>query len=85
MPDGEDAEKVKRRGRPRKTTNLTGKKLFEEQVSSEDEDSVSVSEHEDRGEEDDEDQPLIQSMTSKLRSMKVQRRETKGSSRTPRS
>ncbi|KAK9139477.1 hypothetical protein Scep_009158 [Stephania cephalantha] len=77
-----DKEKpLRRRGRPRKQQNIQGKKLFEEHVSSEEE-SISGSEHdaEDQEEEEEEEEaPLIHSIrsSSKLRSLRVQRQESK--------
>lgn len=64
---------------------MPGKKLFDEQPSSEEEDSISASDPDDQDEEGDEEeeQPLIHSLrssASKLQSMKVHR-ETKGPSR----
>lgn len=64
---------MKRRGRPRKNANLRGKKLFVENSSSEEEDSIGVSDYEARDEEDE--APLIHSIksASKLRALKVKR------------
>ncbi|KAL5983962.1 hypothetical protein ACLOJK_018064 [Asimina triloba] len=77
------------RGRPRKVRNVRGKKLFDEEESSEEEPSISVSEQEqqDEGEEEDEEEeelPLIHSIraSSKLRSLRVSQSERKVSSRT---
>lgn len=71
---------VKRRGRPRKNANFQGKKLFVEQSSSDEEDSIGASDHEAQDEEDededeDDEAPLIQSIksASKLRTLKVKR------------
>ncbi|KAE9585307.1 hypothetical protein Lalb_Chr25g0287581 [Lupinus albus] len=68
---------VRRRGRPRNPQNMEGKKLFDDQSSSDDEDSISeyekdVHDEEEREEEDDEDVPLIHSIKSfsKLRSLR---------------
>lgn len=59
---------VKRRGRPRKR-KIEGKRLFDDQGSSEDEDSISASDHENDDEE--ENAPLINSIrSSRLRSLK---------------
>lgn len=81
---------MRRRGRPRKRPNISGKKLFDEHSSSDNEDSISASEQEDaqdegkQEEEDDEDAPLIHSIrpSSKLRSLGVSREESKGQTRT---
>ncbi|KAG5514343.1 hypothetical protein RHGRI_035679 [Rhododendron griersonianum] len=78
---------VRRRGRPRKSRNIQGKKLFNEQSSSEEEDSISVSDKdaqdEEQREEDDEEAPLIHSIrsSSKLRSLRVSREKNKGQKR----
>ncbi|KAI8522779.1 hypothetical protein RHMOL_Rhmol13G0023100 [Rhododendron molle] len=78
---------VRRRGRPRKSRNIQGKKLFNEQSSSEEEDSISVSDKdaqdEEQQEEDDEEAPLIHSIrsSSKLRSLRVSREKNKGQKR----
>lgn len=78
---------VRRRGRPRKSRNLQGKKLFDEQSSSEEEDSIHVSDKdaqdEEQQEDDDEEEPLIHSIrsSSKLRSLRVSREENKGQRR----
>ncbi|KAJ6827296.1 sister-chromatid cohesion protein 3 [Iris pallida] len=75
MQDEKEGNTAKRRGRPRKTKNIQGKKLFDGQSSS-DEDSISASEQNAQDEEYDEEenQPLINSFRSsaaKLRSMRV--------------
>ncbi|XP_061366461.1 sister-chromatid cohesion protein 3 [Gastrolobium bilobum] len=87
--DEKEGVSVRRRGRPRKRQNITGKKLFDEQSSSEDEDSISVFEQDaqdegGRQEEDDEDAPLIHSIrsSSKLRSLGVSREESKSQTKT---
>ncbi|XP_019425713.1 PREDICTED: sister-chromatid cohesion protein 3 isoform X2 [Lupinus angustifolius] len=74
--DEKEGVSVRRRGRPRKQQNIEGKKLFDEQSSSEDEESISeyekdAQDEEGRQEEDDEDVPLINSikLSSKLRSL----------------
>ncbi|KAL1351079.1 hypothetical protein HN51_015054 [Arachis hypogaea] len=74
--DEREGVAVRRRGRPPKRQNIPGKKLFDEQSSSEDEDSISASEQDGQDEggkedEDDEDAPLIHSIrpSSKLRSL----------------
>ncbi|XP_050237428.1 sister-chromatid cohesion protein 3 [Mercurialis annua] len=83
LPDEKEATTARRRGRPRKRQNIEGKRLFDEQSESEQEDSISGSdqegahEEEKQDEEDDEDAPLIHSFKSsaKLRSLKVSRDE----------
>ncbi|KAH7654259.1 cohesin complex subunit SA-1/2 protein [Dioscorea alata] len=82
LQDEKDGIPVRRRGRPRKDANLQGKKLFEQQDSS-DEDSISASENDQDDDEDDDDeqQPLIhtfRSSVSKLRSLRVQQQEANG-------
>lgn len=82
--DEKEKGAVRRRGRPRKTQNVQGKKLFDEQSSSE-EDSISGSDQDVEGEdnkqeEEDEEAPLIKSFrsSSKLRSLRVSREENGG-------
>lgn len=83
--DEKEGMTVRKRGRPRKQRNIQGKKLFDEHSSSEEEDSISVSDHEDAQEEQkqddevEEDAPLINSIrsSSKLRSLRVSREEKK--------
>ncbi|ONH93757.1 hypothetical protein PRUPE_8G250900 [Prunus persica] len=84
IQDEKDGTSVKRRGRPRKRRR--GKGLFDEHSSSEEDDSISASDHENaqdeenkQDEDDDEDAPLIHSIrsSSKLRSLRVTREETK--------
>ncbi|MCL7023817.1 hypothetical protein MKW94_013499, partial [Papaver nudicaule] len=69
-----------RRGRSRKCRNVQGKKLFDEQESSEDE-SISAYDQEGPEEEDqdEEDSPLIHSFESaaKLRSLRTRKQESK--------
>ncbi|KAG5514285.1 hypothetical protein RHGRI_035629 [Rhododendron griersonianum] len=78
---------VRRQGRPHKSRNILGKKLFNEQSSSEEEDAISVSDKdaqdEKQQEEDDEEAPLIHSIrsSSKLCSLRVSREENKGQRR----
>lgn len=84
MADEKEGAVVKRRGRPRKQRNMEGRRLFDEQSSSEEEDSISTSDHENAQDDDDEeeDAPLIHSIrSSKLRSLKVSREETKSKSK----
>ena len=84
MADEKEGAVVKRRGRPRKQRNMEGRRLFDEQSSSEEEDSISTSDHENAQDDDDEeeDAPLIHSIrSSKLRSLKVSREETKSQSK----
>ncbi|XP_043711657.1 sister-chromatid cohesion protein 3 [Telopea speciosissima] len=83
----DEKESVKRRGRPRKLRNIQGKKLFDGQGSSEEEDSISASDREAQDEEEhdpEEDVPLIHSLksSSKLRSLRVSREDSKGPTRT---
>ncbi|XP_042517338.1 sister-chromatid cohesion protein 3 [Macadamia integrifolia] len=85
----DEKENVKRRGRPRKRRNIQGKKLFDEQGSSEEEDSISASDQDAQDEEEqvhdpEEDVPLIHSLrsSSKLRSLRVSREDSKGPART---
>ncbi|KAI3930532.1 hypothetical protein MKX01_036978 [Papaver californicum] len=70
-----------RRGRSRKRRNIQGKKLFDEQESSEEDESISASDQEGPEEEDqdEEDAPLIHSFKSaaKLRSLRVQKQGSK--------
>ncbi|KAK9945465.1 hypothetical protein M0R45_010980 [Rubus argutus] len=87
--DEKDGTSVRRRGRPRKRRNIQGKRLFDEHGSSEEEDSISGSDHEnaqdeeeqqDEDDDDDEDVPLINQIrsSSKLRSLRVPREGIKG-------
>ncbi|XP_051141640.1 sister-chromatid cohesion protein 3 [Andrographis paniculata] len=79
VADGKEGASVKRgRGRPRKHHTLQGKRLFDEQSLSEEEDSIDGSDQdagaEDKQNDDDdeEDAPLIHTLrASKLRSLKV--------------
>lgn len=80
---------MRRRGRPRKNQNVRGKKLFDENSSSEEEDSISESDvfaegEEEKQEEDDEEVPLIRSFKSsaKLRSLMVSKEENRGQMKT---
>lgn len=85
LGDEKEGPPVRRRGRPRKRGNIQGKKLFDEHGSSDEEDSISASDHEDAQEEEkqddevEEDAPLIHSIrsSSKLRSLRVSRVEKK--------
>ncbi|PIA39433.1 hypothetical protein AQUCO_02600110v1 [Aquilegia coerulea] len=80
--DGFQDESARRRGRPRNQRNLQGRKLFEEQSSSEE--SISASDHEvQEDEEDDEEIPLIHSLrsSSKLRSLRLQRQHSRDQAR----
>lgn len=86
--DEKEGNSTRRRGRPRKKHNLQGKRLFDEQSTSEEEESISASDHEDvhdeekQDEEDEEEVPLIHSIrsSSKLRSLRISREEKKGTS-----
>ena len=80
---------MRRRGRPRKKQNLQGKKLFDENSSSEEEDSISESDQfaegeEEKQEEEEEDAPLIRSFksSSKLRALRVSREEKRSQAKT---
>ncbi|KAL2540559.1 Sister-chromatid cohesion protein 3 [Abeliophyllum distichum] len=81
LQDEKEGATVRRRGRPRKKQNIQGKRLFDEQPSSEEEDSISGSdrdaEDEDEKQVQEEDAPLIHSIrpSSKLRSLKVPRED----------
>ncbi|CAI9107978.1 OLC1v1007477C1 [Oldenlandia corymbosa var. corymbosa] len=83
LQDEKEGTAVKRRGRPRKNQNVRGKKLFNEDSSSEDdEDSISESDQfaegeEEKQEDEDEEVPLIRSFKSsaKLRSLRVSRED----------
>lgn len=86
-----DEKERKRGGRPRKRRNIEGKRLFDEDSSSEEEDSISGSDREDahdeeekQDEEEEDEAPLIHSLrsSSKLRSLKLSRDENKGHRRT---
>lgn len=72
---------MRRRGRPRKKQNIQGKRLFDEQPSSDEEDSISGSdqdaEDENQMQIEEEDAPLIHTIrsTSKLRSLKMPRED----------
>lgn len=80
LQDEKEGVTVRRRGRPRKKQNIQGKRLFDEQPSSEEEDSISGSDRDAEDEDpkqidEEEDAPLIHSIrsTSKLRSLKLPR------------
>ncbi|RZC53339.1 hypothetical protein C5167_012201 [Papaver somniferum] len=81
LNDDKEGSVAGRRGRSRKRRNIQGKKLFDEQESSEEDDYISASDQEGPEEEDqdEEDAPLIHSFKSaaKLRSLRVQRQESK--------
>lgn len=86
----EEEKPVKRRGRPRKVrdvpdvANVRGKKLFKDDGhNSSGEESISASDHQGHGEDndsdDDTDQPLINTIRSsaaKLRSLKISQKGT---------
>ncbi|KAM5573755.1 hypothetical protein ABKV19_013347 [Rosa sericea] len=84
IQEEKDGTSVRRRGRPRKRRNIQGKRLFDDHGSSEEEDSISGSDHENAQDEEqqdeDEDVPLINQIrsSSKLRSLKVSREGNKG-------
>ncbi|KAH6766345.1 sister-chromatid cohesion protein 3 [Perilla frutescens var. hirtella] len=79
---------VRRRGRPRKQQNLQGKRLFDEQTSSEEEDSISGSDEDvgidEKQEEDEENAPLINSLraSSKLRSLRISKEDRRVQTKT---
>ncbi|XP_021761058.1 sister-chromatid cohesion protein 3-like [Chenopodium quinoa] len=81
--DEKEAASLRRQGRPPKQRNLQGKKLFDEQSSSGEEDGISSSDQEAPNEEDeqdevDEDATLIDVIkSSKFRSKKLSRPEDK--------
>lgn len=85
LQDEKEGTGAKRRGRPKKRRNIEGKRLFDEQSSS-DEDSISGSDHEDaqaegnkQDEDDDEESPLINSLkAARLRSLKASREQRGG-------
>ncbi|KAF5175680.1 Cohesin subunit sa-3 [Thalictrum thalictroides] len=79
--DGFQDESARRRGRPLNQRNLQGRKLFEEQSSSEE--SISASDHEGQeDEEDDEEVPLMSlRSSSKLRSLRFQRQHSRDQAR----
>ncbi|KAJ4829530.1 hypothetical protein Tsubulata_035680 [Turnera subulata] len=88
--DEKEGTTGRRRGRPRKSRNIEGKRLFDEHGSSEEEDSISASDRDDvqdeeeENEDEDEEVPLIHTLksASKLRSLRVPRDENKGQTRT---
>ncbi|XP_058083552.1 sister-chromatid cohesion protein 3 [Magnolia sinica] len=87
--EGNASKRRRRRGRPRKARNLRGRKLFDEEGSSEEEDFISASEPEEQDEEEEmedgeEELPLIHSFRSsaKLRSMRVSQSESRGRAET---
>ncbi|KAM6558472.1 hypothetical protein CsatA_027711 [Cannabis sativa] len=85
IQDEKEGGFVKRRGRPRKQQNVQGKKLFDEHSASEEEDSISNSDHENAQDEEDEEEniPLINSIrSSKLRSLKASKNASKSQTRT---
>ncbi|KAK4482229.1 hypothetical protein RD792_009375 [Penstemon davidsonii] len=79
VKEGKEGTSVRRRGRPSKQETLQGKRLFAEQSSSDEDDSISGSDHdaridEEKEVEDEEEMPLIHSIraaSSKLRSLRV--------------
>ncbi|XP_050365973.1 sister-chromatid cohesion protein 3 [Argentina anserina] len=85
VQEEKDGTSIRRRGRPRKRCNIQGKRLFDDHDSSEEEDSISGSDHEnaqdeEEQDEDDEDVPLINQIrpSSKLRSLRGSREGNKG-------
>ncbi|XP_073063381.1 sister-chromatid cohesion protein 3-like [Primulina eburnea] len=83
VKDVKEGISARRRGRPRKNQNLPGKRLFDEQSSSGEDDSISGSDQdaavEEKQDEDEEEAPLIHSLraSSKLRSLRVVSKEDK--------
>ncbi|XP_021906782.1 sister-chromatid cohesion protein 3 [Carica papaya] len=74
--DEKDGATVRRRGRPRKSRNIEGKRLFDENNSSEEEPISDPDQEDAQDEEDDENAPLIHSLkSSRLRSSKTPREE----------
>lgn len=81
-----EGNSTRRRGRPRKKHTIQGKRLFDEQSTSEEEESINASDQEDvhdeekRDEEEEDEEPLIHSIrsSSKLRSLRISRDERKG-------
>lgn len=79
---------MRRRGRPRKNQNLPGKRLFDEQSSSGEEDSISGSDQDagvkEKQDEDEEEAPLIHSLraSSKLRSLRVSKEDKRDQTKT---
>ncbi|XP_073066132.1 sister-chromatid cohesion protein 3-like [Primulina eburnea] len=86
VKDAKEGTSVRRRGRPRKNQNLPGKRLFNEQSSSGEEDSISGSDQEAGVEEkkDEEEAPLIHSLkaSSKLRSLRVSKEDKRDQRKT---
>lgn len=86
VKDVKEGISVRRRGRPRKNQNLPGKRLFDEQSSSGEEDSISGSDQ-DAGvqeKQDEEEAPLIHSLraSSKLRSLRVSKEDKRDQTKT---
>ncbi|XP_062087056.1 sister-chromatid cohesion protein 3-like isoform X2 [Humulus lupulus] len=87
-PEGIQDEKegtfARRRGRPRKQQNVQGKRLFDEHNTSEEEDSISNSDHENVQDEDEEENiPIINSIrSSKLRSLRASKEASKSQTMT---
>ncbi|XP_047941271.1 sister-chromatid cohesion protein 3 isoform X1 [Salvia hispanica] len=80
VADGKEGTTVRRRGRPRKQQTLQGKRLFDDQSSSEDEDPISGSDQDvDAEDKEEEDELLIHSLraSSKLRSLRVSKSQTR--------
>ncbi|XP_073283758.1 sister-chromatid cohesion protein 3-like [Primulina huaijiensis] len=88
VKDAKEGTSVRRRGRPRKNQNLPGKRLFNEQSSSGEEDSISGSDQdagvEEKKDEDEEEAPLIHSLkaSSKLRSLRVSKEDKRDQRKT---
>lgn len=88
VKDVKEGISVRRRGRPRKNQNLPGKRLFDEQSSSGEEDSISGSDQDagvqEKQDEDEEEAPLIHSLraSSKLRSLRVSKEDKRDQTKT---
>lgn len=76
----EEGTSVRRRGRPAKQrNNIRGKKLFDGHSSSEEEDSLSASDEDGEKQVEEDNAPLIHSLkSSKLRSFRVSRQQSEG-------
>ncbi|KAI3425528.1 SCD domain-containing protein [Psidium guajava] len=88
LPEEKEGVSVRRRGRPRKQRNVQGKRLFDGHSSGEEEDSIGSSDHEDgqdekQDEDEDDEAPLIHAIrsSSKLRSLRVSRDDSKSQNR----
>ncbi|KAF8006570.1 hypothetical protein BT93_K0772 [Corymbia citriodora subsp. variegata] len=87
-PEEKEGVTVRRRGRPRKQRNVQGKRLFDGHSSGEEEDVISSSDQEDgqdekQDEDEDDEAPLIHAIrsSSKLRSLRVSRNDSRSQNR----